>query len=63
MRLNHTGYRGSSQRLLSGALGVCLMGVKKEPTVKRNTYHCLNVGSARVGLGGLALERDWASCG
>ena len=45
---------------------MCLMGVKKEPTVKRNTYRCLNVGSARIGLGELkveALERDWVSCG
>ena len=56
--LNRYGYRGTSHRLISGTLGLCLMGVKKEPKVKCNTYHYVNVGNMMVGL-----HRDWANCG
>ena len=39
MRPYCSGYRGINHRLLSGILGVYPTGVKKEPTVKRTTYH------------------------
>src|SRR6266700_1730960 len=47
---NRSGYRGTSYRLLSRVLGVYLMGVKREPTTRRNTYCCVNVGSAMIDL-------------
>lgn len=47
---NRSGYRGISHRLISRTLGLCLTGVKREPTVKRYSYHYVNVGSATVGL-------------
>jgi hypothetical protein len=56
--LNRSNYRGINYRLISGTLGLCLTGVKREPKVKYNTYHYVNVGSMMVGLHG-----DWANCG
>lgn len=47
---NRSGYRGRNHRLLSGALGLCLVGVKRGPTVRSDTYCCVNVGSATAGL-------------
>jgi hypothetical protein len=47
---NRSGYRGRSYRLLSGALGLCLTGVKRGPTVRCMTYRYVNVGSAMIGL-------------
>jgi hypothetical protein len=57
--LNRAGYRGTSHRLLSETLGLCLTGVKREPTVNRTMYHLVNVGSATVGrrIAGRALPR------
>jgi hypothetical protein len=52
IRLNCTGYRGTSHQPTSRALGLCLMGVKKAPTVNRNPYRYVNVGSAVTGLAG-----------
>ena len=48
--LNRSNYRGLNYRLVSGTLGLCLTGVKKESKVKCNTYHYVNVGSMMVGL-------------
>lgn len=48
--LNRSSYRGINYRLISGTLGLCLTGVKREPKVKYNTYHYVNVGSMMVGL-------------
>jgi hypothetical protein len=45
-----TSYRGTSYRLLSRVLGVYLTGVKRGPTARQNTYCCVNVGSAMIGL-------------
>jgi hypothetical protein len=39
---------------MSGALGLCLTGVKKGPKVNCNPYHDVNVGSAVIGL----VDRD-----
>ncbi len=47
---NRSGYRGRNHRLLSGALGLCLVGVKRGSTARRDTYCCVNVGSATAGL-------------
>lgn len=47
---NRSSYRGRSYRLLSGALGLCLTGVKRGPTVRCMTYRYVNVGSAMIGL-------------
>ena len=52
MRPNCSGYRGRSYQPTSGALGLCLTGVKKGPKVNCNPYHDVNVGSAVVGLVG-----------
>lgn len=35
---------------MSRTLGLCPTGVKREPKVKRYSYHYVNVGSATVGL-------------
>ncbi len=48
--LNRSSYRGRSYRLMSRILGLYPKGVKREPKVKYITYHCVNVGSAIVGL-------------
>lgn len=56
--LNRSNYRGINYRLISGTLGLCLTGVKRESKVKCNTYHYVNVGSMMVGL-----YEDWANCG
>ncbi len=50
-------YRGISYRLLSRVLGVYLTGVKRGPTARRNTYCCVNVGSAMIGLRRRKVER------
>ena len=52
---NCSGYRGTSYQPTSGALGLCLTGVKKAPTVNGNPYRYVNVGSAVIGL---ARERS-----
>jgi hypothetical protein len=41
---------------MSGALGLCLTGVKKEPTVNGNPYRYVNVGSTVIGLPGYRLN-------
>ena len=56
--LNRSDYRGINYRLISGTLGLCLTGVKREPKVKYNTYRYVNAGSMMVGLYG-----DGANCG
>ena len=48
--LNCSNYRGINYRLISGTLGLCLTGVKREPTVRGKTYRRVNVGSAIAGL-------------
>src|SRR4029453_15516805 len=50
MRPNCSRYRGISYQPTSWALGLCLTGVKKEPTVNGNPYRYVNVGSAVIGL-------------
>src|SRR5437867_11014220 len=45
MRLNCSGERGTSHQPTSWALGLCLTGVKKEPTVNWYPYRYVNVGS------------------
>jgi hypothetical protein len=47
---NRSSYRGTSYRLLPRVLGLYLTGVKRGPTARRNTYRCVNVGSAMIGL-------------
>src|SRR5215831_11096298 len=47
---NCSGYRGTSHQPTSWALGLCLTGVKEEPTVNRNPYRYVNVGSAVIGF-------------
>jgi hypothetical protein len=63
MRPNCSGYRGRSHQPTSGALGLCPTGVKKAPTVNRNPYPEVNVGSVVIVL---PVEVDcrqaWVSC-
>jgi hypothetical protein len=47
---NRSSYRGRSYRLLSGAPGLCLTGVKRGPTIRWIAYRYVNVGSAMIGL-------------
>ena len=49
MRPNCSGYRGRSSQPTSWALGLCLTGVKKAPTVNGYPYRYGNVGSAVIG--------------
>jgi hypothetical protein len=61
---NRSGYRGTSHRLMSRTLGLCLTGVKREPKVRRITYRYVNVGSAMAGLlqHRSKAVRVWVSC-
>ncbi len=54
---NRPSYRGTSYRLLSRVLGVYLTGVKRGPTARQNTYRCVNVGNAMIGLLRRKVER------
>jgi hypothetical protein len=64
VELNRTGYRGTNHRLLSWALGLCLTGVKRGPTVKRNH---VSLGERRKHDSRSTSLRskswpDWGSC-
>src|SRR5215813_9077518 len=50
MRPHCSGYRGGSHQPTSRALGLCLTGVKKEPTVNCHPYRYVNVGSVVLGV-------------
>src|SRR5262245_29639119 len=50
------GSRGTSHQPMSGALGLCLTGVKQEPTVNDHPYRYVNVGSTVIGLPGCGMN-------